>query len=105
MSGQLEKQFKKCHEDNGVPYPQEKVDKIKETILTVAAEVLAHHKLPDEVKKTLNVAKQAMKDVEQQWKGAFCATCSKDGDKSTVFTDKEIQDLRKAVGDNDSKEK
>jgi len=104
LSGQLEKQFKKCHEDNNVPYPQEKVDKVKKTIMEVAAEVLSHHQLPSEVKNTLHVARQAMKDVEDQWKGAFCAKCSKDGDQSTVISDKEIFDLRQAVGDTDDKE-
>jgi len=101
LSGGLEKQFKKCHDDNGVPYPQDKVDKVKDTITSIAAELMANHKLPEEVKKTLHVAMQAMKDVEDQWKGAFCAKCSKDGDQSSVISDKEIADLRKSVGDND----
>jgi len=104
LSGQLEKEFKKCHEDNNVPYPQEKVDQVKKTVMEVAAEILAHHQLPAEVKKTLHVARQALKDIEGQWKGAFCAKCSKDGDQSTVISDKEILDLRKFGGDNDDKE-
>jgi len=105
MSGQLEKQFKKCHDDNGVPYPQEKVDKVKQTIMEVAAEVMSHHKIPDEVKNTLHVARAALKDIEDQFKGAFCAKCSKDGDQSSIINDQEILAMRKALGDNDDKEK
>jgi len=104
MSGALEKQFKKCHEDNGVPYPQEKVDKVKQTVMEVAAEIMAHHQMPEEVKKTLHVARQALKDVEDQFKGAFCAKCSKDGDQSSIISDSEIGALRAAVGDTDDKE-
>jgi hypothetical protein len=104
LGGQLETQFKKCHRDNGVPYPQDKVDKAKEVITQIAAELLASHKLPDEVKKTINVARAALKDIEQQWKGAFCAKCSKDGDQSSVVSDQEITDLRKSIGAGDSKE-
>jgi len=104
LGGQLEKQFKKCHDDNNVPYPQDKVDKVKKTIMEVAAEILAHHQLPAAVKNTLHVARQALKDIEGQWKGAFCAKCSKDGDQSSVISDQEIMDLRKIAGDTDDKE-
>jgi len=98
MGGGLETQFKKCHDDNGVPYPQDKVDKAKEVISEIAADLIAHQKLPDEVKNTLQVARAALKDIEEQWKGAFCATCSKDGDQSTIVNDQEILDLRKSIG-------
>jgi hypothetical protein len=104
LGGQLEKQFQKCHEDNNVPYPKDKVDKVKEVITTIAAELMSHHKLPAAVKKTLTVARAALKDIEEQWKGAFCAKCSKDGDQSTIVTDQEISDLRKSIGAADSKE-
>jgi len=104
LSGKLEAQFKKCHEDNNVPYPQEKVDKVKDTISSILAELLAHHKLPDAVKKTLHVARESLKDVEEQWKGAFCAKCSKDGDQSSVIGDREIAALRKSIGASDDKE-
>lgn len=103
LGGQLESQFRKCHEDNNVPYPEEKVKKVKETITSIIADLLTNHEMPEEVKKTMKVARQAIKDIEEQWKGAFCAKCSKDGDQSTVINDQEIADLKKRIGV-DSKE-
>jgi len=98
MSGKLEKQYKKCHDDNNIPYPEEKVKKAHEAVVESAKALLSkHQKMPDQVKQTLQTARQAIGDIEAQWKNAFCADCSGGGANSTAISDSEVAYLKHAA--------
>jgi len=104
LNGKLKAQFKKCHEENNVTYPEDKVSKVQQAIQQSIKDILARHQqMPPEVKQTLSLAEQALKDIENQWKGAFCAECAADGQKSTPI-DSEAELLKNVGGEGGHKE-
>lgn len=75
LQGPMEQQFKKCHTDNNVPYPDAKVAEVKQVIRDSLLDIIKQGSIPSSLKQTLATVARSVQDITDEWRNAFCSRC------------------------------
>lgn len=99
----MERQYKNCHSQNNLPYPQDKVGAVKKAIQDSVKDILFKGGIPPDVKEALSTAGGALKDIVDEWKKLFCSDCN---ESKVLSTDNgEAKRIRNAVARQDESAK
>jgi len=74
----MEQEFKTCHKQNNVPYPQEKVEAVKTALKQAVADMIFRHGLPEKVKILMRILVQSLQELTGGGQQLFCKNCQED---------------------------
>lgn len=78
FQGGMEREYKRCHAINQVPYPQEKVDATKTAIKQAVTDMIFQNGLPERVKLVMRILIQSVREITGSGETLFCRNCEQD---------------------------